>query len=144
MTSHSRASQISLDRNNANHQTILLVEDEGVVREITREVLERQGYCVLEADGAEQAIRMSQDHSGRIDLLLTDVVMPGMNGRDLARQLLMANPALNIAFMSGYAEHELLRKVVVDPAAVYIPKPFTLAALLSGVANAINPKAATL
>lgn len=83
--------------------TILLVEDESAVREVTREALEMGGYCVLEANGPEEAAHIAKEPSTQIDLLLTDVVMPGMSGPDLARQMRTLRPGLVTVFMSGYA-----------------------------------------
>jgi DNA-binding NtrC family response regulator len=119
-------------------ETILLVEDEAVVREITAEVLKRAGYQVPQAEGAASAILIAEAHQGKIDLLLTDVVMPGMNGADLGRRLQELHPDLTIAFMSGYAQHDIMRKIMLEATTVYIPKPFTLDVLLAGVSNAIR------
>lgn len=118
-------------------QTILLVEDEPVVREVTRAVLQRAGYLVLEANGPRQAIDLSQTYEGRIDLLLTDVVMPGMNGPDLATELRTNQPQMAMLFMSGYADHEILRRVLKAPSVPYIQKPFTLDCLLLNVSTAL-------
>ncbi len=92
--------------------TILLVEDEAAVREVTREALEMAGYRVLEAGGPEAAMRIVSDPSAEIDLLLTDVVMPGMSGPELARHVSATRPGLVTIFMSGYAESETLRAAV--------------------------------
>jgi CheY-like chemotaxis protein len=89
--------------------TILLVEDEAAVREVTREALEMGGYRVLEASGAEEAAQIAADRSAVIDLLLTDVVMPGTNGPELARQVRKSRPGLITIFMTGYAESEVMR-----------------------------------
>jgi two-component system, cell cycle sensor histidine kinase and response regulator CckA len=118
-------------------KTILLVEDEPVVREVTREVLEHAGYRVLESAGPEEALRLAVDHSGHIGLLLTDMVMPGMNGADLACRLQSLRPDLIAVFMSGYAEVDVLRKLR-ERAAIHIQKPFTMDALLSRVAEAFQ------
>jgi two-component system, cell cycle sensor histidine kinase and response regulator CckA len=119
--------------------TILLVEDETDVREVTRAVLEQAGYRVLESNGPEDALRLGSDHCGRIDLLLSDVVMPGMNGRELALRLHSLRPGLITIFMSGYADHDALRTVVHGAGATFIPKPFTIDVLLAGVAEALRP-----
>jgi two-component system cell cycle sensor histidine kinase/response regulator CckA len=120
-----------------NSQTILLVEDESVVREVTREVLEHAGYHVLESEGPEQALQMASVHEGRIGLLLTDMVMPGMNGADLAFRLQSLRPELIAVFMSGYAESDVLRKLR-EREAIHIQKPFTMDTLLSRVAEALQ------
>ncbi len=95
---------------------VLLVEDEDVVREVTGRVLESAGYKVLESSGPNHALHLAGSHSGRIDLLLTDVVMPGMNGIDLADQLRNVQPDLVTVFMSGYAEVDVLRKAAARSA----------------------------
>ena len=120
--------------------TILLVEDETDVREVTRAVLENAGYRVLESDGPEDALRLVSEHPGRIVLLLSDVVMPGMNGPDLAVRLQSLQPGLIAVFMSGYAERDVLQKLMHDAATCYIQKPFTIDVLLSGVAAALRTR----
>jgi len=110
-------------------QTILLVEDEEMVRALMCEVLEREGYTVLSCSHPKQGIEVSQQHSGKIDLLLTDVVMPGMNGRDMATQIQAILPDIQIVFMSGYTEHVLASEGEVDPKFEYLQKPFTLKSL---------------
>lgn len=119
-------------------RTILLVEDETSVREVTRAVLEHAGYQVLESNGPEEAIRLGNEHQGRIGLLLSDVVMPGMNGPELALQLQRLQPGLITVFMSGYADRDVLQNLIHDSVATYIPKPFTIAMLLAGVAQALR------
>ncbi len=114
--------------------TILLVEDESDVREVTRAVLEHAGYRVLESNGPEEAIRLGSEHRGRIGLLLSDVVMPGMNGPELALRLQNLQPGLITVFMSGYADRDVLHKVMRGAMTTYIQKPFTIDVLLSGVA----------
>ena len=117
--------------------TILLVEDESHVREVTRAVLEHAGYRVLESNGAEEAIRLGKEHQGRIGLLLSDVVMPGMNGLELALRLQNLQPGLITVFMSGYADHDVMRKVMNSETTTYIQKPFTIDVLLTRVAAAL-------
>jgi two-component system cell cycle sensor histidine kinase/response regulator CckA len=120
-------------------KAILLVEDEPIVRDVTREVLEHAGYRVLESSGPEEAIRLAGEHAGQIGLLLTDVVMPGMNGADLAVRLQSKQPDLIAIFMSGYAESDVLRKVR-EGHAIHIQKPFTVDSLLSRIAEALEAK----
>ena len=117
--------------------TILLVEDEPAVREVTREALEIGGYRVLEADSPEEATQIAEEPSTQIDLLLTDVVMPGMSGPDLARQVGKLRPGLVTVFMSGYAECEVLRAAAHGTFRAHIQKPFTVSVLLSRVADAL-------
>ena len=119
----------------ASGRLILLVEDESVVREVTRQVLEHAGYEVLESDGPREAMRLAEVHQGRIALLLSDVVMPGMNGLDLARRIQKTQPRLATVFMSGYANPVVMQKA--EPLSTYIQKPFSVDALLEGVAEAL-------
>jgi two-component system cell cycle sensor histidine kinase/response regulator CckA len=117
--------------------TILLVEDEAAVREVTREALEMGGYRVIEASGPEEAMRTVHQTSLHIDLLLTDVVMPGTSGPDLARQISLVRPGLSAVLMSGYADSEVLRAAAHGPLQDHIQKPFTISGLLSRVAQAL-------
>jgi CheY-like chemotaxis protein len=88
-------------------------------------LLEAVGYVVLEAGDAATAIRTSEGHSGSIDLLLTDVVMPGMNGRTLAHHLLERRPSLRVLYMSGYTGQVVGDRGVIDEGSFYLPKPFS-------------------
>jgi len=117
--------------------TILLVEDEPAVREVTREALEMGGYRVLEAGGTEEGARIADDPSVVIDLLLTDVVMPGMSGPDLAGRVRASRPGMITIFMSGYADSEILRAAAHGVLQNHIQKPFTVESLLSRVAEAL-------
>jgi CheY-like chemotaxis protein len=110
-------------------QTILLVEDEEMVRRLMCEVLEQEGFEVLACGTPAEAIKVSRRHEGRIDLLLTDVVMPGMNGRAMAESIQEFLPQLRVVFMSGYTEHALTHEGQVDPKFEYLQKPFTLKSL---------------
>ena len=116
---------------------ILLVEDEAVVREITARVLENADYKVFECSGPHDALRLAGCHAERIDLLLTDVVMPGMNGIDLAEHIRHIQPSVVTVFMSGYADTDILRKAT---SATHIQKPFTINCLLSKVADALRSR----
>jgi PAS domain S-box-containing protein len=106
-------------------ETILLVEDEDAVRAVARESLRRQGYAVLEAPDAESALKVSGGFAGRIELLLTDVVMPGLSGRVLADRLATQRPDTKVLFMSGYTDDAIVRHGVLEPGLNYLQKPFT-------------------
>jgi PAS domain S-box-containing protein len=106
-------------------ETVLLVEDDLRVRELVRRVLRGQGYTLLEAQDGQEAWRMASQYAGTIDLLLTDVVMPGMGGRVLAEQLVEARPEMKIIFMSGYADDAIGHHGVLEPGVVFLPKPFS-------------------
>ncbi|MBU1054167.1 MAG: response regulator [Proteobacteria bacterium] len=107
-------------------ETILLVEDEPAILKMTTIMLESQGYTVLVASSPGEAIRRAMEHSGRIDLLLTDVIMPEMNGRDLARKLLSLRPNLKCLFMSGYTANIIAHHGVLDEGECFLQKPFSL------------------
>ena len=109
----------------AGTETVLLAEDEAAVRAVARHALERQGYTVLEASSSEAALDLAERHSGRIHLLLTDVIMPGMNGRALALRLSELRPDLRVVYMSGYTEEAITRHGVLEPGLTYVQKPFT-------------------
>lgn len=111
------------------HETILLVEDEAPILDLAHTVLARCGYQTITALSAEQAIGRAEAHGGRIDLLITDVMMPGMTGTELAQRLVSAYPGLACLFMSGYTG-SALQDLGLDPARMhFIQKPFALAEL---------------
>jgi two-component system cell cycle sensor histidine kinase/response regulator CckA len=106
-------------------ETVLLVEDERDVRELAIEILEGYGYRVLPAGGPAEALALAERHPGPIHLLLTDVVMPGLSGPELARSLATSRPDLRVLYMSGYSEHPTVQRDVLDPEAALLPKPFS-------------------
>jgi DNA-binding response OmpR family regulator len=106
-------------------ETVLLTEDEDSVRVVATAALERRGYRVLAAADGESAIAISGAFPGRIDLLVTDVVMPGMNGRQLAEQLEMMRPGMRVLFVSGYTEDAVLWQGVSLDKRTFLQKPFT-------------------
>jgi PAS domain S-box-containing protein len=122
-------------------ETILLVEDEEALRAIAREILEEQGYRVIEADGPAQAIEIVGLHPHPIHLVLTDVVMPGMNGRTLAEKLVAARPELRVLYMSGYTDDVIAHSGVLEAGTLLIEKPFTAVALLERVRAALGEPA---
>src|SRR5262249_22215042 len=91
------------------NETIVLVEDEEAVRSVTSRILRQSGYRVVEASGSKAAIRLVEQHAGPIDLLITDVVMPEMNGRQLVEHLLLARPDLKVLYLSGYTNDSVVR-----------------------------------
>jgi PAS domain S-box-containing protein len=120
-------------------ETILLVEDEDGVRKAAHRILESYGYHVLDAGKPADALKMMSDRTGPLDLLLTDMIMPGMSGRELARTLRSGRPGLHVIYMTGYSE-ELLRREADDLGEAVIEKPFTRGPLLAAVAKALNEK----
>jgi PAS domain S-box-containing protein len=119
-------------------ETILLVEDEAGVRELTRLVLERQGYSVLKAGEAQEALRLVETHTGPIHLLLTDVVMPGASGKALAETLTGMVPDLKVLFMSGYPEQVIAHHGVLEPGIAFLQKPFSPMALARSVRRVLD------
>jgi two-component system cell cycle sensor histidine kinase/response regulator CckA len=105
-------------------ETVLLVEDEDAVRALAREVLRRHGYVVLEARHGVDAMRVAERHTDDIHLLVTDVVMPHMSGREAAERLTTVRPKLKVLFMSGYSDHALMHRDLT-PGVAFLQKPFT-------------------
>jgi signal transduction histidine kinase/CheY-like chemotaxis protein len=106
-------------------ETILLVEDEGDLRALVRQVLQERGYHVVEATGPREALHLASESRSRIDLLLTDVIMPQMTGRVLADLLTAERPAMPVLFMSGYADNAVVEHGVLQAGRAYLQKPFT-------------------
>jgi PAS domain S-box-containing protein len=106
-------------------ETILLVEDEESLRALASHILRQNGYHVLTAEHGVEAMAVANRHQGRIDLLATDVVMPNMDGRKLAQRLVCQRPDLNVLFLSGYTEDEVIGKGYADKSMAFLPKPFT-------------------
>jgi len=109
----------------AGTEAILVVEDENSVRLVAERILKNLGYAVLAAKDGEEAISILEDRSGFVDLVITDVVMPGMSGRELGDRALEIDPRIKILFMSGYTDDSIVRHGVLDGELVYVQKPFT-------------------
>ena len=133
--------EVSADRaveQRSGSETILMVEDQESVRTVTKTVLERCGYAVLEAENGPQALKLSGEHSGSIDLLLTDVVMPHMSGRELAQTLAEKCPHLRVLYTSGYTDDAVLRHGVLAPGVAFLQKPFTASGLALKVRQVLD------
>jgi two-component system, cell cycle sensor histidine kinase and response regulator CckA len=113
------------DPASARKATILLVEDEAMVRDLLREVLESSNYRVLEAGQGREALAVAEAHAGKIDLLVTDVVMPEMGGPELARRLVETQPDLKVLFVSAYADEEVLDRGDSTERSAFLRKPFS-------------------
>ena len=122
-------------------ETILVVEDEASMRAIAREILEEYGYRVIEAATADEAIQVARSHPEPIHLLITDVVMPGMNGPALAETLKAERPGLGVLFMSGYTDDFIAHRGILGAGASLLEKPFTLQGLLARVRTALGHRA---
>jgi CheY-like chemotaxis protein len=119
-------------------ETVLLVEDEASLRKLVRECLEASGYTVLEASHGTAALERSERHPGRIDLLMTDVVMPGMSGRELAERLRASRPEIRILYMSGYTDDAVVLHGVLAEDMAFLQKPFTAAELAGRVREVLD------
>jgi two-component system cell cycle sensor histidine kinase/response regulator CckA len=122
--------------------TLLLVEDDAGVRDVVRRVLETCGHNVLECSSAERALAVAAAHSGPIHLMVTDVVMPGMNGRELAEALAPSRPGMRVLYMSGYTEDRIVRQGVIDAQLDLLQKPFELSELESRVQSILTQQRA--
>jgi PAS domain S-box-containing protein len=124
-------------------ETILLAEDQPEVRSIGSAVLTRYGYQVLEAANGEQALAIIRSHPGPIHLLLSDVVMPSMNGPELARRVQADHPGIRVLFASGYTDDAIVRHGVLDPGVAFLQKPFTPTALLKKIRELLDAQVST-
>jgi CheY-like chemotaxis protein len=122
----------------AGGRTILLVDDEEIVREMTRAVLDQEGHTVLLAGGGEEAVRVAEGFSGVIDLLVTDVIMPGLSGRDTAARIRAARPGTPVIYVSGYTADVLGEGEALGPGTRFLQKPFPPAALVAAVREALH------
>ena len=125
------------------NETILLVEDDHLVRELARAVLAACGYSVLVAETALTVRSLCEHYAGPIHLLLTDVVMPGIGGRELARQVVAHSPDTKVLYMSGYATNAIVHHVEIDSGTFFLPKPFTPASLAAKVREVLDQPLAT-
>jgi len=125
-------------RMRSNCETILLVEDEEVVRNLVREILSMQGYNVLQAANGLEALPVCEQHTGPIHLMLTDVVMPQMGGRELAEQVARLRPATKVLFMSGYTDDAIVHHGVLGAGMFFIQKPFAPDALARKVREILD------
>jgi signal transduction histidine kinase/ActR/RegA family two-component response regulator len=119
-------------------KTVLLVEDEPMILEMTRTMFQRLGYYVLTANSPYEAIRQARNFDGKIHLLTTDVIMPEMNGRDLAVQLLASRPGMKCLFMSGYTANIITNQDMLDERMCFLQKPFTIDELMAKVREALD------
>ncbi len=122
----------------AGNETILLVEDDDRVRALVSNMLRKNGFTVLLASAGDQALEIAARHRGHIHLLLTDVLMPGLNGRMLAERLTATRPEARVLFMSGYSDDDILRLGVKKNAAHFIQKPFSVDALVHKIRETLN------
>lgn len=122
-------------------EVILLVEDERGVRELARQYLEMSGYTVLEAEDGHTALELSAMHAGPIHLLMTDVVMPGISGRELADRICRSRPGIKVLYMSGYTDQAVVHHGILESDAVLLQKPFNMASLASKLREILSAEA---
>jgi signal transduction histidine kinase/ActR/RegA family two-component response regulator len=132
------AAEARRDLSLSGTETILLVEDETSVRNLVERVLKSRGYDVLAAEDGVNALRLASDSSLAVDLVLTDIVMPEMSGRELVEALHDGRPALRVLYMSGYTDDEIVRRGLNDPGMSFIQKPFTAENLAMQVRKALD------
>jgi CheY-like chemotaxis protein len=119
-------------------ETILLVEDEDTVRLLVGDVLKEAGYTVLDAGNGSAALLLASEHAGPVHLLITDVVMPEMGGRQLVERLTPLRPDLKVLYLSGYTDDAVVRHGVLQAEVAFLQKPFTMAALTSKVRQVLD------
>jgi hypothetical protein len=119
-------------------ETVLVVEDEDAMREVTRRILTRNGHNVLVAASGEKAVALASQHDGSIDLLLTDVVMPKMLGKEVAEQVLAVRPGIRVLYMSGHAQPVLASQGTLAEGVTLIEKPFSEPGLLAKVREVLD------
>jgi two-component system cell cycle sensor histidine kinase/response regulator CckA len=132
------AKAVRPDRAKTGTETILLVEDEPDLRELTQMVLAAQGYSVIEARNAEDAERLAENNGTKIHLLLTDVIMPGMSGRELAKRVLARNAAVRVLYMSGYTYNVIAQGGTLERGVAFLQKPFTPSGLVEKVREVLD------
>ena len=119
-------------------ETVLVVEDEAALREVTRRILARNGYQVITAASGPEALDIARGYQGEIHLLVTDVVMPHMLGKEVAEQMLVIKPEIEVLYMSGYARPVLASQGRLDPGVALVEKPFSEAELLAKAGQVLN------
>jgi CheY-like chemotaxis protein len=143
LNANAPADRRGLDRRDSlpeGEETILIVEDEDIVRKTVVRTLQKKGYKILEADNAAAAVNVEAGHPGPIHLLLTDVVMPGMNGRQLASTIALRRPSIKVLYMSGYNADIIARKGILEPGTAFIEKSFTSSTLCHKVRRILDQK----
>jgi CheY-like chemotaxis protein len=121
-------------------ETILLAEDDEALRTLARRVLSGQGYTVLEARNGREALDLCTSHSGPIDLILSDIIMPELGGRALAEGIAVSRPRTRVLLMSGYTDDDVLRRALIDQRTAFLQKPFTPMTLSKRVREVLDGK----
>jgi PAS domain S-box-containing protein len=137
-TTHTGATMVAVPPTPGGHETLLLVEDDDAVRKLLRHLLQDRGYRVLDAPGGPEALAVFQRDTGPIDLLITDVVMPGMSGQQLAAAVQERYPDVRVLFVSGYVDDAIMRHGVLPGRVYFMQKPFATTALLRMVRDVLD------
>jgi CheY-like chemotaxis protein len=124
------------------NETIMLVEDDQMSREVTIKILKRLGYTVLDAPGGDEALPLAESFKSQVDLLLTDVIMPGLNGHQLANKLKILHPEMAILFISGYTDDILSDHGVYGATLNFLVKPYTPQSLAGKIREVLEKKKA--
>jgi two-component system cell cycle sensor histidine kinase/response regulator CckA len=124
--------------NLSGSETVLIVEDDDSLRKLTRTVLKQRGYKILEAENGEDALRISKEHEGSIDLMITDVVMPKMSGKETAERLQPLHPQMKVIYMSGYTDDAIVHHGVLAAGLNFLEKPFSLEGLARKVREVLD------
>ncbi len=132
--------EVEKEKSLEGDETILVVEDDEGVRKLTVEILRKQGYKVLEATRGDDALAVFDKLKGSVDLVITDVVMPGMSGRKLAELLVPLHPEMKVLYMSGYTDNAIVHHGVLEKGVNFILKPFTIEALARKVREVLDGK----
>ena len=119
-------------------ETILLVEDEDIVRRLVAGTLEQHGYKILQAADGNEALRVYDEHQDSVDLVVTDLVMPGMNGRQLAEIIHLRSPETKVLYMSGYTDDAVIRHGILEADVAFLQKPFTPLSLAKKVREVLD------
>jgi two-component system, cell cycle sensor histidine kinase and response regulator CckA len=122
----------------SNTETIMVVEDEHTVRDLVIDILQSDGFKVVAAKNGEEALRIAESHAGNIDLVLTDIVMPGMSGGELVQRLLALKPEIRVLYMSGYTKYTVFNHGALESVNSFIWKPFSPVDLLKKVRDVLG------
>jgi two-component system cell cycle sensor histidine kinase/response regulator CckA len=122
-------------------ETVLLVDDEETLRIPVRRFLEKRGYTILEAGSGADALQVCGEHEGPIDLVITDMMMPGMHGRELMEHVMHVRPAAKVLFTSGYADDQMIKRGLLDADMAFIQKPFNLGELEAKIRDVLTRRA---
>ena len=122
----------------ANTETILVVDDEPAILDLVAGILKNNGYSVLPACGAEEALRVTGEHANSLNLVLTDIVMPGLSGGELVQRIMLLKPGIHVLYMSGYTKYTVVNHGILESVSSFIWKPFSPEELLQKVREVLD------